>query len=192
MKNRRTIITVFLLCACLVIGMGYANITRTLKFDGKATAAKNEADFDVRFTNVTTEFTCHAEPLTTAYNVVISESDATRRTIDVNLGESLKVVGDYAEITATVQNFSHSYTADLQMPSVVMTANGEYFEVTVVNKDTFAATDLAVAHSEGGADTTTITIKVELVKLPTDTDSIASACTVSFNEVSVALETTGE
>ena len=59
MKNRRTAIIAFLLCACLAIGAGYAALTDNLFIKGEATLATTEAqklfDEDVYFTQAIVE-----------------------------------------------------------------------------------------------------------------------------------------
>lgn len=54
MKNRRNIIVAFLLCACLIVGVGYAALTDTLDITGSAdiTLSTLEAEFnqDIYFT----------------------------------------------------------------------------------------------------------------------------------------------
>ncbi len=43
MKNRKTIVAVFLLAACLLIGVGYAAVTDTFVFNGNATVSEQGA-----------------------------------------------------------------------------------------------------------------------------------------------------
>ena len=195
MKKRRSLIALFLIFAVATIGVGYAQISNVLKFDGKGTAVKNDADFNVAFQTISNiTFDCDETPAEydattnpTGYTITISSSDSAKRTIDVNLAQSLKVVGDKVTITAVVENYSNSYKAQLQDAVVTYTANEGYFNVSVT--ETLSAVTLEANDGTDGSgeDTTTVTLVVELIKLPID-GSVASAFTVSFNAVSVALD----
>lgn len=56
MKNRKVIVTAFLLVAVMLLGVGYAAVSDTLNFGGDATIsgdqAQHEFDVDVRITHV--------------------------------------------------------------------------------------------------------------------------------------------
>lgn len=56
MKNRKVIVTAFLLVAVMLLGVGYAAVSDTLNFGGDATIsgdqAQHEFDMDVRITHV--------------------------------------------------------------------------------------------------------------------------------------------
>ena len=186
MKNRKIVVVAFLLCAALLLSVGYASITRVLLVDGKGTAAANEADFDVAFQSVTsTEFTLSdgSTPAASAYTIKLNDGDTTNRTIDLYLNDTLKVVGDQVVVKAVIENNSESYKAALGTPTVAYT-NGGYFTVNaVLAADELDATDETAG---SGDDSTVLTITVTLTQLPTS-GSIASTFRISINAESVAL-----
>lgn len=57
MKNRRNMIVAFLLCACLIVGVGYAALVDELVIDATGTFSESPTDFDqgVKFTNIITK-----------------------------------------------------------------------------------------------------------------------------------------
>ncbi len=61
MKNRKVIVTAFLLVAVMLLGVGYAAVSDTLNFGGDATIsgdqAQHEFDVDVRISSVSEDMT---------------------------------------------------------------------------------------------------------------------------------------
>ena len=124
MKNRRTIVMAFLLCACLIVGMGYAAVTDTLTIGGTANISADQADIDfdadVYFSKATDVMSGTNVKLGTA---TIGNATATATdngvndhiafTID-NSGDNagFAVVNNTATFTVTVKNDG---TADATM-----------------------------------------------------------------------------
>ena len=100
MKNRKTVIVVFMLVACMLIGVGYAAIESNLYMNGSinltADGAESELDEDVYFTAVSNENHCNANVDTTNSDIVIV------RITDTN--SIMAFEGDQSSFTATVQN----------------------------------------------------------------------------------------
>ena len=121
MKNRRNLIVAFLLCACLIVGIGYAALTDTLRIDGTA-AVKHENANNVFDGSVMWDTT-----ITNGKNqldTVEYGSDADTATITVNSltveGSTavfeLKIINKYQEaiyVTPTIDATSSLYDPTL-------------------------------------------------------------------------------
>ena len=98
MKNRRNIIVAFLLCACLIVGVGYAALTDTLRIDGTATVKHENANnvfdgcvvFDTTITNGANQL-----------DTIQYGTDADTANVTVN---SLTVDGSTAVFTLKIKN----------------------------------------------------------------------------------------
>ena len=165
MKNKKTFIVLAVLIAVLMLGIGYGAISNiTLNINGSATASPDDKNFTVQFDAAT--------PVEVAKNVdtIVAEGkvkDAKNAEFTVS---KLTAKGDYVTFTYTVENLSPDLAAELSVKVVegvqqVTNDNTEYFAITpTVNAPTTI--------NAGG--TTTVTVKVELVKTPIDTDKEAN------------------
>ena len=101
MRNRKTIITAFVLAACLLIGVGYAALTTTLEVKGSVNltkaGAEAEVDEDVYFTN--------AVGTNCAANVDAQDPDIVIVRL-TDTSTKVSVAGDTASFVATVKNDS--------------------------------------------------------------------------------------
>ena len=101
MKNRRTVLVAFLLCAAMLIGMGYAALSTTLFVKGSASitkaGAEAELDTDVYFTSAVAE-NCNANVDATDSDILIIRITSTNST--------MAFAGNTATVKATVQNDS--------------------------------------------------------------------------------------
>lgn len=97
MKNRRLTIVAFLLCACLVVGFGYAAVSDTLRIDGTAiidiTGANTEFDGKVKFIDATAG--------NTEKDTITIDSTGDVATVEVH---SLTLAGTTATFTLYVEN----------------------------------------------------------------------------------------
>ena len=123
MKNRRNMIVAFLLCACLIVGVGYAALTDTLDVIGDTVlsfeAAKDEINEDVYFVETLDVDNCGA---------VVSISDNDKIAVTVTDDNSkMAVKGDTASFKAVVANdslvdvvltFTHTASAYIEMYAV--------------------------------------------------------------------------
>lgn len=100
MKNRKTIIVVFMLVACMLIGVGYAAVESSLFAKGSIILtdeeASDELNQDVYFTAVKDQHNCNANVDTTNNDNVIVRITGTNSTMAFK--------GDFATFTATVKN----------------------------------------------------------------------------------------
>ena len=110
MKNRRNIIVAFLLCACLIVGIGYAQVTGTLAISGTArfngsSVLASEVTSAVKFVGATAGDNCDS--------ATISSEDYGDMTVVIN-----DAVGSVATFTATA-TFTVGYeTTDTTFPEV--------------------------------------------------------------------------
>lgn len=169
MKNRRTIVMAFLLCACLIVGMGYAAVTTDLHMHGDANisadAASTDFDADIQYGVVSDVVNCAA---------VVGTQNAT--------SGDLSLTNDLVTVTLTNTGSNNDTTT---MCTAGDTAS---FKVTVVNNGTAAATlkfdakydstyftvvitpdsTTVPAATEAGAGTVTLNVLITLKATPTD------------------------
>ena len=153
MKNRRLTIVAFLLCACLVVGFGYAALADDLDITGDTSltvnAANDELNSDVYFTEVSDVENCGA---------VVSLSDNDKIAVTVTDDNStMALAGDKASFKATIANDSG---VDVVL-SFAHTAS-EYIEMCVVNDLGEHSSSYTVTVPANG--TAVINVSLELLK----------------------------
>ena len=175
MKNRRNIVVAFLLCACLIVGVGFAELTDTLTIGGSATIDTNDAkvafDEDIKFTSATITATN-----TTGKNYDDSKEDKVSCSDDTVTFEvySLKGQNDYVTFTVTIENAGDvDAIVTLGDNTIGNTADGYFNMDSDWSNRTIAA--------EGSA---TFTVTIKLNKTPTDSIS-CTTFNMTFNVVSV-------
>ena len=122
MKNRRSIIVAFLVCACLLVGVGYAAFAGNLIINGTATYTHDGEEIDeaVKFSGYSNLSHC---------NVTIAETGDTA-TMDVVVTKA-DAVNDVCTATATFI-ISNGSTEDLTFsnPGTIAVNGTELFTVT--------------------------------------------------------------
>lgn len=149
MKQKRTFLVVALLVAALSLAVGYAAITKNLAVTGEASATTDNANFKVRFTGTPTT--------SDASKVTATVTNELAATINVT---GLSTTGDTVTATYTIENYSAELGANLVVESITNT-NSDYFKVTA------SLANPAIAKQE----TTTLTVTVELLKTPIDSQT---------------------
>jgi len=168
MKRRRIALITFLICAALVISIGFANLVDSLSIVGTSTTSKEQAtqvfDNDVYFTN--------AEALTHGTTASVNADNNDKVSFTAN---SLVSQGDKAQFKFEVSNFSNldvNVTTTLTSNATTITddsgnvttlsGNDSYFEVTYAwDTETI---DAATAPDAPGIAYVTVT--VELLRSP--------------------------
>ncbi len=125
MKNRRRIIVAFMLCAVMLLGIGYAALTDTLTIAGQANVSTDKAnaefDADVYFHSAAaTSSTGTSGSGDTA--TVLTDTDRASFTVN-----SLALGGEQAVFTFVVYNVGN-HVATLSAPTIVirdLIADGE-------------------------------------------------------------------
>jgi cytochrome c oxidase assembly protein Cox11 len=167
MKNRRNIIVAFLLCACLIVGVGYANLTTNLILNGSASLSKEYMEdlFDSQIKWVSAK---------SASNKVTAEISEDGNTITLK-AEALTTPGEVIDVVCKMKNASPDLTVNVIEPtfSLVEAAAGdkEYFEVNVSPID-----KTVLAPNEEG--TVTVSFKLKKPFIPTEGKELVK---VSFN-----------
>ena len=154
MKNRRNMIVAFLLCACLIVGVGYASLTDVLDIDGTApinqSAAEEAFDQDVYFTAAVAN-----DDGNTASVSATNNDQATFS------AKNLKGKGDKATFTFTIKN--EGDVEAVVTPSIANNTHEAYFDLY---------SDWAgQAKTLAAGETATYTLTVECIKTPTETIS---------------------
>ena len=165
MKNRKIAIVAFMLCAAMVIGLGYAAVTNVLDIQGSttisATAAEEEFNEDIYFTGVKDNTDHYVQSITDSAtygytaNINTNNNDKAQFTVT-----GLKETGDEVSITYQIKNES-AYSATVSVKTNTNT-NTDYFKFT---NDITSTTSIAA----GG--TVDVTVTVELIKQPTEQQS---------------------
>ena len=166
MKNRRNLIVAFLLCACLIVGIGYAALTDTLDITGSADVNKSAAEEAFNEDIYFTAAVANEEGNTASVNT--DNNDKASFTAN-----TLKGKGDKATFTYTITN-----DGDLDAvvtPSISSNTNTTYFTVY----SDWAGQPKTL---EAGK-TLTYTVTIELLETPTDT--ISGSCIIELTAVSV-------
>lgn len=125
MKNRKTILVAFMLVACMVIGVGYANVATHLNIQGGATVSVDGAQSafatNIAFTAVDTGNEANAKLFGTA-------SIGDGKTADFSV-TGLTAGGTSAELIYTISN-TGDLAANVEVDATNTTNNNEdYFEV---------------------------------------------------------------
>ena len=166
MKNRKTVVVAFLLCAVLLLGVGYAALTDVLDITGSAdvnqSAAEEAFNEDIYFSAAVANETGNTASINADNN---DKASFTANT--------LKGKGDKATFTYTIQN-----DGDLDAvvtPSISSNTNPTYFNY--YSDWTGQPTTLAAGAS------VTYTITIELIETPTVT--VSGSCIIELTAVSV-------
>ena len=155
MKNRKTVVVAFLLCAVLLLGVGYAALTDTLDITGSAdvnqSAAEEAFNEDIYFSAAVANEAGNTASVNADNNDKASFTAAT-----------LKGKGDKVTFTFTIKN-DGDVAAEVtpKLNATLGNTNPEYFSVT---SDWAGETKTLDAQSQ-----LTYTVTVELLKTPTET-----------------------
>jgi len=149
MKSRKTLMTLGVIVAVLILGVGYATISNIeLNINGTAAATASDDNFKVAFDSTVTP--TKSEKTTDA---TISDDSTAVMTV-----EGLTTSGETATATYTIKNSSDDLSASLTAAVTQVAGDyAEYFEVT---------TDMNTATTVAAGNSTTITVTVKLKKTP--------------------------
>lgn len=190
MKNRKVIVTAFLLIAVMILGVGYAAVSDTLNFDGDATISdgqvQHEFDVDVKITGVSednatwVDYAPSTIEIDRANDLIVNIIDDTAD----NVQDSAKFqifnltdAGEQQVIWFRVENGS-SHNADLSGSQISETGTGDYFdsEYTVYADDGVTTTNVLPANG-----TVLVKLVITLKNTPSETYSANFSFTVSAN-----------
>lgn len=161
MKSRKKLIALIVLVAVLVLGIGYA-VVSSVALTITGTASMKSVNLNVGFNGTVSSDVSHATTGATATgtNSGTSSVGVDSATIDVT---NLANVGDYVEVTYTVQNYETDVDATVYVSSIDNNKD-TYFQVTT--DATGSANKKSVAKNNG---TNTVKVTVTLIARPTQT-----------------------
>ena len=165
MKKKNSIIVLAILVAVLVLGVGYAAVsTNNLNITGDAKTKDEKVD--VVFTGtVTTDVTGAG-----AGAAVSATAEANSLVADIHV-TGLAAVGDTVTATYTIKNRESTLSASIIQDSIT-NSKSEFFSVS---------TDMTTAKTVAHGATTTVTVTVQLIKVPIVSED-------STTNISVVLE----
>ena len=168
MKKRRFVLLTFLVCAVLVISVGFASLIDSLSVDGTSTTSKEQAtqvfDTDVYFTDATALTNGNTasvnadnnDKVSFTANTLVSAGDKAEFRFEVSNFSSLD-----ATITTTLTANATTLTNDEGQVTTLKDANS-YFKVTY-QWDTTTVTAATSSNIPGKAY---LTVTVELLESP--------------------------
>ena len=166
MKKKKSFIALALVCAVLVLGVGYALTAIDLKVNGDITISPDDSNFDVNFTDAS---------ITTAGTLAGKTDTATKgngKTATLSV-KTLKTVGEKVVAEYTITNNSKAgINAILSSPTVTQTNDDAKDYYTVV-------ATLADTNPIQPNGTKKLTVTVELVKAPLE--EVTGNFTIAFN-----------
>ena len=166
MKQKRTFVTLLLVIAILCLGIAYAIIdAKTLTIGGNVKASPDAANFVVKFVDAGTAEVTKGPTGATA---TAAKNGDTGATLTV---EGFTAAGDTATATWTIINESPDLLADISIATSAISDNvdvADYFEITTTVDGITEDTPKTRLDAVDG--TTTVTVTVELVKTPVDTE----------------------
>ena len=152
MKNRRLALVAFLLCACMIVGVGYAALTDTLKVGGTVSMGSEAIKFDGDIYWKSAEVAPNDEKVTVE---LTNENDTLTITAD-----ALDTINEAFTVTAIMKNKSDKAVNVAIVKNAL--ADNEYF---TVDFDGDLAGDAHTIVADGEA---TLTITITMKKIPTD------------------------
>lgn len=173
-KKKKGLIALVILLV-VAIGVGFATaLTDTVKINGTANAT---TDFDIQFTNED-DITTDKSADNTDIVVDAAYTSVEEATIKVS---KLKHVGDYGQATFTVVNKSKDLAANITADATPAIDDADHYKVT-----TTMATGSDNVAKDG--DTTTVTVKVELIKAFADKTKAETDRTFKVTVTGTAIE----
>lgn len=134
MKNRRNIIVAFLLCACLIVGIGYASLTTQLYLKGSAKIDKTLAEsvFDAAIIWESVEVVSSTTGSTTKVKASI---DDTKDIVTIT-ADGLDTKKEVITVTAIMKNTSEDTVATVTIPVTTLDGDAKnYINVVRYNYD---------------------------------------------------------
>lgn len=170
MKKRRIAIVAFLLVACMVIGIGYANLSKNLTISSMMQSEPDSGNFHVFFLK-------EAEYITDVQNATATVGD-TRIIANFNSANFLKAPGDIATATFTIKNETLDLAAKVYLPTLNATVASGYYTPTCAfvdasgNELTTTSTQKLLTEGDG------VDAKTYVLLQPNETVKVKITCTL--------------
>ena len=183
MKNRRLAIVTFMLVAMLLLGVGYAAVSRQLQISGTAhISAVTLAEFDVTFTGATSETPTDFNANGTVPTATTNNIEPGGHEVTLTVG-NFETVGDKLVLTYTVtySTVKTGIHAHLSTPNIVITNTTNNSDLTQY----FSATaSFATDSLTEDAPSTVLTLTINLDAVPTEATFVSITVTFSAEPVS--------
>lgn len=163
MKKKKSLLSLGLLALVLVLGVGYAVVsTQNLEIGGTASVA--ESTLDVSFEGTTT---------TDGDGTIVAEATKGSLSADITV-TGLTAIGDTATATYTIQNLEKDLNASIALAEQdgIENNKSEFFKVTT----SVDATATTITKESTG----TVTVTVELIKMPIESADSTANITVNL------------
>lgn len=167
MKQKTTFITIALVVAILALGIAYAAITtQNLNVTGSVGATTTDANFDVSFVTADITPTVAGDNVDDEETTITKTASASGKTGTITIA-GLNTAGQEVTTVFSIKNNSTDLNAKLEIPSIngIVFDNTDWYEVTA---------ELGSSTLAPGA-TTTLTVKVKLIKTPATAADIEAA-----------------
>lgn len=154
MKKKRTYVTLALIIAILMLGVGYAAVTKELTINGTLNATVDNSQFIVEFTEAAEATNLKGTPT----------ASGTSATFTVD-GSKMQTKGDTASVKFTITN---NTTTAVNLSATLSAAN---IQQAANSKFTVTATDLSgETLAPGASATTTVTVQLNETPIEAITD----------------------
>ena len=167
MKKRKTLILMLSLVCLLVVGIGFAAITKDLSISGSVNLTPDTSAFNVEFTSATGG--------QTGDSVKITDGDTHQAEISVT---SLKKANDTATFTLVITNSSSKNMA-AKITDLSVTGDG------TTEGDAFTVAVTGIANDQVIEQTKTATITVTVTLNITPVEDVSGSFTVEFTAEAV-------
>ena len=183
MKNRKVIVTAFLLIAVMIVGVGYAAVSDTLNFGGDATVSDSQAqhqfDLDVRITavsedNVTwVDYAADTTEINRAddliVNIIDGAGDNVQDSVDFQVF-NLADAGDTEVIWFKVENES-AHAPTLTESDITEQGTGDHFTANYEIFSTDGVTKTTVLPAKSGSTNGAVLVKLTITLNSTPSDA---------------------
>lgn len=191
MKKRRIAIVAFLLVASMVIGIGYANLSKNLTISSVATSSVSNENLHVYFLSDGITNVVHAT----------AGVDDSRELANFDTMNQLKAPGDTATATFTIKNETIDLAAKVYLPTLTITMPTGHYTPTCVFVDAagneLTATSQQKLLTEGEGEsaksyvllqpTETVKVKISLTLSKTPEADIHAEFSYAINAKSTAV-----
>lgn len=149
MKSKKTIVSLALIIAVLVLGIGYAALSQQLNVTGKATIKANDADFNVHY--VTTG-------ITPATNVTVASATNDTATMEVELStaegkrqavQEFTIINESEALDASIGTFTITYGGEKVAASDYITVTASVDPTTISANDGTATLTVTATLKDG-------------------------------------------
>lgn len=178
MKNRKVIVTAFLLISVMILGVGYAAVSDTLNFSGDALISEgqvqHEFDADIKIVAVSEDNATWIDyaPSTVEIersndlivNIIDGAGDNIQDQVDFQI-DSLTDAGEKQIIWFKVQNDS-AHDAELSGTAITETGTGDFFESDYTVYEDDGTTETTVIPANG---TVLVKLEITLKSTPSET-----------------------